>query len=126
MIRNLVVFLFVSSLHIRTGMAQDQTITGDAFALTETDLKLKARIEQIFYNPSSELVFVLDSSGSVGLENYKRSRDFIHETSKIISVSPSSTHVSVVSYSDCHNIYVYIDYITTPGGKNKCTFLNAT
>ena len=124
MTRNIFAVLFLSLLRLRCCVAQ-QTLTGDAAEVTATALKLREQIAKIFdYSPTAELVFVLDSSGSVGASNYELAIDFIHMTSTLLSVSSSATRVSVVSYSECYKIYVYIDYITTPGGKNKCTFLD--
>ena len=46
-----------------------------------------------------DVVFVLDSSGSIGQENWPASLQFIIDVIKGLKIDPSRTHVSVVTYS---------------------------
>ena len=49
--------------------------------------------------PKVELIFILDSSSSVGRENFRKVRRFVSKLVQEFSVNPSATQVSVVSYA---------------------------
>ncbi|XP_071484475.1 sushi, von Willebrand factor type A, EGF and pentraxin domain-containing protein 1-like [Diadema antillarum] len=68
----------------------------------------------------TDLVIVLDSSGSVGVTDYGRSVEFVDKASLILPIQPAKTRVAIVSYSSCNKIHTYVDYIRSPVGKHKC------
>nr|XP_006816609.1 PREDICTED: sushi, von Willebrand factor type A, EGF and pentraxin domain-containing protein 1-like [Saccoglossus kowalevskii] len=76
-----------------------------------------------YQHGESEIVFLVDSSGSIGASNFHFEINFIREISTIFSMSPDEARVSVVTYSDSSKIVRQIDYIGSSVGKNKCTFL---
>ncbi|XP_071483961.1 uncharacterized protein [Diadema antillarum] len=69
----------------------------------------------------TDLVFLLDSSSSIGAVYYERLVYFVKAASQILPVSPDKTRIAIVSFSSCTKIHKFIDYITQPEGKNKCT-----
>ena len=83
------------------------------------------RVLEKFQNKPAEVVFVLDSSGSVGMANFGCEVQFVRHFSKLFSMSPETSRVAVVTYSSCDKIYNDVDYITSPVGKNKCTLLGS-
>ncbi|XP_070552429.1 sushi, von Willebrand factor type A, EGF and pentraxin domain-containing protein 1-like [Ptychodera flava] len=72
----------------------------------------------------SDVVFLVDDSGSIGAPNFHFEIDFIRHVSTIFSVSEDEIRVAVVTYSDPEKIVRRIDYIGNPVGKNKCSLLN--
>ncbi|XP_078379291.1 matrilin-1-like isoform X2 [Oculina patagonica] len=64
------------------------------------------QLQVIFINTSAavcpfamDLAFLLDSSGSIGKENYQDMKGFMNEVIEQFHVSPTDTHVGVVSFS---------------------------
>ncbi|XP_071494894.1 sushi, von Willebrand factor type A, EGF and pentraxin domain-containing protein 1-like [Diadema antillarum] len=95
--------------------SNDKTLSDKANAF-------KKQIEDTFGSGTeSNLVFLLDSSVSVSLTHYRQAIEFVRLTSTLLSVSANATRISVISYSYCLSIHTYIDYISAPGTKNKCT-----
>ncbi|XP_022091513.1 sushi, von Willebrand factor type A, EGF and pentraxin domain-containing protein 1-like [Acanthaster planci] len=90
--------------------------------IRETSRKFVQILER-YQNRPVEIVFVLDSSGSVGSGNFGCEVQFVRHFSKLFSVSPETSRVAVVTYSSCNKIYTDLDYINSPVGKNKCTLL---
>ncbi|XP_033110212.1 sushi, von Willebrand factor type A, EGF and pentraxin domain-containing protein 1-like, partial [Anneissia japonica] len=76
-----------------------------------------------FQNTPSEIVFLLDSSGSIGAERWPLEVDFVRQVSTVFTVSSDTSRVAIVSYSSEGQIYTRIDHITEPTDKNKCTLL---
>ena len=52
----------------------------------------------------TDLAFFLDSSASLGLENFNKSKRFIKTIVNAFDVSPPNTHVSVITYSSTNRI----------------------
>lgn len=101
------------------------TIRANAQGISEEGGRFKDKLKELFdTQPMSELVFILDSSGSVAQSDFKISVEFLKFALKIISVSESTTRVAVISYSSCNQIHIRVDYISSPEDKNKCTFDN--
>ncbi|XP_022091528.1 sushi, von Willebrand factor type A, EGF and pentraxin domain-containing protein 1-like [Acanthaster planci] len=90
--------------------------------IRETSRKFVQILER-YQNKPAEIVFVLDSSGSVGEGDFGCEVQFVRHFSKLFSVSPETSRVAVVTYSSCDEIYTDLDYINSPVGKNKCTLL---
>ncbi|XP_033116115.1 sushi, von Willebrand factor type A, EGF and pentraxin domain-containing protein 1-like [Anneissia japonica] len=85
-------------------------------------LRFLGNLEE-FQNTPSDIVFLLDSSGSIGAERWPREVDFVRQVSTIFTVSSDTSRVAIVSYSSAGQIYTRIDHITEPTDKNKCTLL---
>ncbi|XP_071951453.1 sushi, von Willebrand factor type A, EGF and pentraxin domain-containing protein 1-like isoform X2 [Antedon mediterranea] len=96
------------------GRCQDQ--------VEENALRLLANLEE-FQNAPSEIVFLLDSSGSIGASRWPLEVDFVRQISTIFTVSADTARVAIVSYSSGTQIYTRIDHITEATDKNKCTLL---
>jgi uncharacterized protein YegL len=60
-----------------------------------------------------DLVFVLDNSGSVGVENFKKVKDFVKRVIDFFNIGADGTHVSVVTYdTDTHIEFNLVKYFT--------------
>ena len=59
------------------------------FLLTEKECK-----------PIADIAFVIDSSGSIGRSNWGRMKRFLKSIVSKLDVSPSSTHISAIAYSN--------------------------
>ena len=46
-----------------------------------------------------DLAFILDSSGSVGSDNFQQVKDFVKDVVDFFNIGTSGTHVAVVTYS---------------------------
>ncbi|XP_071494934.1 sushi, von Willebrand factor type A, EGF and pentraxin domain-containing protein 1-like [Diadema antillarum] len=116
------VFVVSYLCHLLITSCGGQSTTSNAKTLSAEANNFKKQIEDTFGSATeSNLVFLLDSSGSVSLTHYRQAIEFVRLTSTLLSVSANATRISVISYSDCKSIYTYIDYISAPGTKNKCT-----
>ncbi|XP_078660839.1 uncharacterized protein LOC144905190 isoform X3 [Branchiostoma floridae x Branchiostoma belcheri] len=51
-------------------------------------------------NPEFDLIFLLDESGSIGVENFKFVKDFTERMANNFDISPNGTRVGVVQYSN--------------------------
>lgn len=47
----------------------------------------------------TDLAFFLDASASLGIDNFNKTKQFVKTISNAFDVSPSNTHVSVVTYT---------------------------
>ncbi|KAJ7380123.1 hypothetical protein OS493_010834 [Desmophyllum pertusum] len=56
-----------------------------------------------------DISFLVDSSESVGLQNYKKLLDFVRNLAKTTHMSPSGTHASVVIFSDTARVQIKLD-----------------
>lgn len=48
----------------------------------------------------ADVVFVMDSSGSIGKVDYNREKQFVKDLINVFSISPNATRVSTIIYSD--------------------------
>lgn len=71
-----------------------------------------------FIGGKSELVFLLDRSGSIGVAHFEIEKGFVESLLQHFVISPNATRVSVITYSE--NIVKHIDYIKEP--KDRCSF----
>ncbi|CAB3988505.1 protocadherin Fat 4-like [Paramuricea clavata] len=53
-----------------------------------------------------DLVFVLDNSGTVGVENFEKVKDFVKRVINVFNIGADGTHVSVVTYGT----YTHIEF----------------
>ena len=51
-------------------------------------------------NPVADIGFVIDSSGSIGRSNWGRMKRFLKALVSKLDVSPSTSHISAVAYSN--------------------------
>nr|XP_006816607.1 PREDICTED: sushi, von Willebrand factor type A, EGF and pentraxin domain-containing protein 1-like [Saccoglossus kowalevskii] len=79
---------------------------------------LNSPLSKEYPQGKSDLVFLLDRSASVGSANFEAEKGFVESLLGQFSISPASTRVDVVSYSE--DVVRHIDYIREP--KNKCHF----
>ena len=93
----------------------------DRDRLRDTAATFKSTFE-LFQNAPVDMVFVLESSGSVGADFFDCEIEFVKQLTSMFSISYNLTRIAVVVFSSCDKVYTYIDYISEPNGKNKCTF----
>ncbi|KAJ7380115.1 hypothetical protein OS493_010826 [Desmophyllum pertusum] len=48
----------------------------------------------------ADVVFIMDSSGSIGAEDYRREKQFVEDLTNVFRISPTETRVSTIIYSD--------------------------
>lgn len=56
-----------------------------------------------------DVSFLVDSSESVGLQNYQKLLDFVRRVAKTMRISPSGTHGSLVVFSDTAKVQIKLD-----------------
>ncbi|XP_038054999.1 sushi, von Willebrand factor type A, EGF and pentraxin domain-containing protein 1-like [Patiria miniata] len=83
---------------------------------------LDSAFRRVFPHGKSELVFLLDSSDSIGADDFGVELFFVESLMTEFSIGWNATQVAIVSYSE--NVTRHIDYISGESG-NKCTFLSA-
>lgn len=71
---------------------------------------------------NTDLVFLLDRSGSVGAAGFEMQLGFVHSFLKYFEVTPNATRVAVVSFSD--DAVVHANFLKEPG--NKCQLVRLT
>ncbi|XP_067020859.1 collagen alpha-4(VI) chain-like isoform X2 [Acropora muricata] len=49
---------------------------------------------------NADVVFIMDSSGSIGKPDYKREKQFVKDLTNVFQISPNATRVSTIIYSD--------------------------
>jgi uncharacterized protein YegL len=66
-----------------------------------------------------DLVFLLDNSGSVGLENFIKVKDFVKRVIDYFNIGADGTHVSVVTYgTNTHVEFNLVKYFTKNESRN--------
>ena len=82
---------------------------------------LKLRKGLTYQDQKSDILFLLDTSGSLSYKNYAEEKRFITNLLNEIIVGFEATRVQVIPFST--NAYSYIDFISSPArSKNKCEF----
>ena len=72
----------------------------------------------------ADLVFLVDSSASVGAENFYNEIKFIRKLLADFTVSHNTTRVVVITYSSVNQVIRQVDHMSTPDiERNKCTLL---
>lgn len=86
-----------------------------------------------------DIIFILDSSGSVGSSNFQLMKNFVHDTVNGFDVGPNSVHVGVISYASSYTFHFYLSTYSskssvlsaisnipyTGGGTNTAGAINA-
>lgn len=82
----------------------------------------KLRNEFLAYdNRKSDLLFLIDTSGSLWDHDYNEEKKFVTNLLNEISVGMEATRVEVIPFGTTASIFV--DYVSAPGlEKTKCTF----
>ena len=81
------------------------------------------QFQQKYNNSRSDIIFMLDLSGSVSDYGFQTEKKFVNSLLSEISVQPIATRVSVITFEQ--SAAKRIDYIDYSGlDKNKCTFSN--
>ncbi|XP_077997238.1 sushi, von Willebrand factor type A, EGF and pentraxin domain-containing protein 1-like isoform X2 [Glandiceps talaboti] len=78
---------------------------------------------QPYKSTATELVFVVDSSSSIGSTNFQSEINFLKHLATLLSISTTDVHPAVVTISNTTEVIRNIDYISNPNDKNKCTFI---
>lgn len=79
------------------------------------------QFQQKYNNSRSDIIFLLDLSGSVSDYGFQTEKKFVNSLLSEISVQPIATRVGVVTFEE--SAAKRIDYIDYNGlDKNKCTF----
>lgn len=56
----------------------------------------------------ADIVFIVDESGSIGTENFRLVRSFLHSIVSGLTVGPARVRVGIVTYSDKPTAHVYL------------------
>ncbi|KAL3252369.1 hypothetical protein MRX96_017687 [Rhipicephalus microplus] len=86
---------------------------------------LKRHVAKLRSAPRAELVFLVDSSASVGAENFVNELRFVRKLLADFTVSRDRTRVSLVTFSSKKKVVREVDHITVPSFDNhKCALHN--
>lgn len=66
-----------------------------------------------------DVSFLVDSSESVGLQNYQKLLDFVRNLAKTLRMSPSGIHASVIIFSDTAKVQIGLEDHDDILGFNK-------
>ena len=94
----------------------------DWLAVSKTEI-LRLRNEfRAFDNTKSDIIFLIDTSGSLGKHDYNKEKKFVKNLLNEISVGMEATRVEVIPFGSRASIF--IDYVSKPDlSKTKCTFI---
>ncbi|XP_070554221.1 sushi, von Willebrand factor type A, EGF and pentraxin domain-containing protein 1-like [Ptychodera flava] len=116
--------LIISAFCTGQASTQNQDPSSDRQReLNEESNRILGKLEP-YQTLQTDVVFLVDASGSIGAPNFHFEIDFIREMTAIFSISEDEMRVAVVTYSNYNTIIRHIDYIGNPNGKNKCSLLN--
>ncbi|XP_043472287.1 sushi, von Willebrand factor type A, EGF and pentraxin domain-containing protein 1-like isoform X2 [Leptopilina heterotoma] len=80
--------------------------------------QLRTNLEQV------DLVFLVDASSSVGLENFKSELNFVKKLLSDFTVEPSGTRVAIVTFAGRKNVHRNVDQISeNEPNSQKCQLL---
>ena len=88
---------------------------------------LKKHIHQLRRRPDTEvdLIFLIDSSASVGRTDFQNELRFVRKLLSDFTVDNNHTQISVITFSSKRFVLRQIDYITPQREeKNKCTLFD--
>lgn len=75
-------------------------------------------------NGQVELVFLVDSSSSVGADNFFEELRFVRKLLADFTVDVNKTRVSVITFSSRGKVIRHVDHLTQPNAdKHKCRLL---
>ena len=91
------------------------------FLTQSKDEILKLRKGLTYQDKKSDILFLLDTSGSLSNTNFLEEKRFVTNLLNEIIVGFEATRVQVIPFGS--NSYSYIDFISSPArSKNKCEF----
>lgn len=70
----------------------------------------------------SDILFVLDESGSIRKERFPMESFFVKVIARLIGINSKNNRIAVMSYSSKND--VRFNYIRNPIGNNMCTLMN--
>lgn len=90
---------------------------------------LKKQVEKLrrVSNGQVELVFLVDSSASVGIENFFNELKFVKKLLADFTVAPDATRVAIITFSSKHRVELNVNQLDNSiAGKHhhKCALLN--
>lgn len=88
---------------------------------------LKKQVESLRKTPNKELelVFLIDSSASVGAENFFNELKFVKKLLADFTVEYNATRVSVITYSSRNRVVKHIDHVSMVSVHNhKCSLFD--
>lgn len=88
---------------------------------------LKCYVESLraFRNRQVELIFLIDSSSSIGEENFIDELKFVKKLLADFTVDQNNTRVSVVTFSSRELVIRHIDHLSNPDDDHhKCSLLD--
>lgn len=86
---------------------------------------LKRHVAKLRSAPKVELVFLVDSSASVGADNFVNELRFVRKLLADFTVSHDRTRVALVTFSSKKKVVREVDHITVPSFENhKCALHN--
>ncbi len=72
-----------------------------------------------------EIIFLIDSSSSVGKENFQDELSFVKRLLSDFNVSYNYTRIAIITFSSAGKILVHVNQISDPQMENdKCTLMN--
>lgn len=75
-------------------------------------------------NKQVEVVFLVDSSASVGANNFRDELKFVKKLLSDFTVDENNTRVSLVTFSSRSKVIRHVDYISRPSrDQHKCSLL---
>ena len=75
-------------------------------------------------NKQVDIIFLVDSSASVGMKNFLEELKFVRKLLADFTVDRNHTRVAVVTFSSRTRVLRQVDYISGPlDGKHKCSLL---
>ncbi|XP_033637046.1 sushi, von Willebrand factor type A, EGF and pentraxin domain-containing protein 1-like isoform X1 [Asterias rubens] len=89
---------------------------------------LKGHVEKLrgTANGKVDLVFLVDSSSSVGITNFFNELKFVRKLLAGFEVAEWATRVAVITFASRHRVVVNIDHLSEPNvTKHKCSLLGA-
>jgi CUB/sushi domain-containing protein len=87
---------------------------------------LKANVQRIRNTPNGEvaLVFLVDSSASVGQDNFFDELKFVKKLLSDFTVDMNKTRVSVITFSSQSRVVRHVDHLSLPSpSHHKCSLL---
>lgn len=118
--------LFLSARSESTGPVRlFPEATADSARMDELGAVLKRHIAKLRTVNKTELVFLVDSSASVGADNFLNELRFVRKLLADFTVSVDMTRVALVTFSSKTKVVREVDQITKPSADNhKCSLQN--
>lgn len=122
---------FLSLLLVPVDVADAQPVktfpkaTEDSQRMDRLGAVLKRHVAKLRSTARAELVFLVDSSASVGAGNFLNELRFVRKLLADFTVSLDATRVALVTFSSKKRVLREVDHITRPTDTNhKCLLLN--